>query len=362
MGNKTSLYDQHVKAKAMIVDFAGWDMPLHYGSQVAEHNIVRQDAGVFDVSHMTVVDVQGNGARDFLRYLVANDVDRLTGVEGKALYGCMLNKDGGVVDDLIVYHRHTGNYRLVVNAATRDKNMAWLQQHAKNYLVTLEERQDLSMLAIQGPNIKEKIKQIFPEDLAESCLQLKPFHALDTETFFIARTGYTGEDGYEIIVSSDAAVDLWQKILAADIKPCGLAARDTLRLEAGLNLYGTDMDEHTSPLEANLAWTIAFEPSDRDFIGRNALSELKHAGVTQRLVGLVLEGKGVLRNHQKVITDEGEEGYITSGSFSPTLGKAIALARLPTQIGETCMVEIRGKQVAAKVVKPPFVRHGKILV
>lgn len=357
MGKKTPLYECHLKAGAKIVDFAGWDMPLHYGSQLKEHNQVRQDSGVFDVSHMTVIDCKGEEAGAFLRYLVANNIDRLT--NGRALYTCMLNHQGGVIDDLIIYRIEDNFYRLIVNSGTREKDLIWIQEQAKNFTVELTERNDLAMLALQGPKIREKISILFPTDITQQILDLKPFHALQFQDFFIARTGYTGEDGFEIILPNTLAPTFWNDILLAEILPCGLGARDTLRLEAGLNLYGSDMDEGVTPLEANLAWTVAFEPKERNFIGREALEEQLKLGVKRRLVGLVLEGQGVLRNHQKVLVEESGEGEITSGSFSPTLNKGIALARVPSAIGSHCYVEMRGKKVQVQVIKPPFIRQGK---
>lgn len=358
MGNKTPLYQNHLAANAKMVDFAGWDMPLHYGSQVQEHHEVRQAAGVFDVSHMTIVDGEGPKIGAYLRYLLANNIDRLT--PGKALYTCMLNENGGVIDDLIVYKITDHQYRLIVNSATHDKDLAWLTKQAAPFDVQLTERTDLAMLAIQGPKVNAALETFFKAQAMATLRQLKPFQATDVGDFFIARTGYTGEDGYEVILPATKAPDFWEKLLAADVKPCGLGARDTLRLEAGLNLYGADMDEQTTPLEANLAWTVAFEPSDRDFIGRAALEKQRQAGVKQKLVGLVLEGPGVLRNHQKVVIPNVGEGEITSGSFSPTLNKGIGLARVPAAIGAVCLVDIRGKQVPARVIAPPFVRQGKV--
>jgi aminomethyltransferase len=357
MGKRTPLYECHLQAQAKVVDFAGWDMPLHYGSQIQEHHYVRQSAGVFDVSHMTIVDLHGAGVADYLRYLLANNIDRL--VPGKALYTCMLNEQGGVIDDLIVYKMTDNFYRLVVNSGTRDKDLAWLNKQAKAFDLTLTERDDYAMLAIQGPDIRNLIPTLFSAEAAQTILSLKVFHAAEIGQSFIARTGYTGEDGFEIILPVTEAPAFWDKLLAADIKPCGLGARDTLRLEAGLNLYGSDMDETVTPLESNLAWTVQLEPKARDFIGRAALEKQLQDGVKMALVGLVLEGQGVLRNHQKVIVEGLGEGEITSGSFSPTLSKGIALARVPAGVRSQCFVDIRGKQVLAQVIKPPFVRQGK---
>ncbi len=357
MSKKTSLHGCHLQSSAKMVDFAGWDMPLHYGSQIQEHHQVRQDAGMFDVSHMTVVDFTGKDSAKWLRHLLANNIDRLT--PGKALYTCMLNEQGGVIDDLIVYKMEDDFYRLVVNSATRDKDLAWFRKQITGYDLTMTERPDTAMIAVQGPQVRAKIAALFTSEEQQRLANLKPFTAVQVNDLFIARTGYTGEEGFEIILPVEKATAWWQKLLSADIKPCGLGARDTLRLEAGLNLYGSDMDETVTPLESNLAWTVAFEPQDRDFIGRKALEKQQAEGIQRKLVGIVLQGQGVLRNHQKIKVEEIGEGEITSGSFSPTLNKGIALARVPASTGDVCLVEMRGKYVPAQVVKPPFVRQGK---
>ncbi len=356
MGSKTALYDKHLASNAKIVDFGGWDMPIHYGSQIEEHHAVRQGAGMFDVSHMTIVDLQGDQATDYLRYLLANDVAKLKDT-GKALYSGMLQEDGGVIDDLIVYRTESG-YRLVVNCATREKDLAWMEKQAASYAVELKERQELGIVAIQGPEAIEKVKQVLTEQ-ASLISELGPFYGQPAGDWFIARTGYTGEDGLEIMVPNNAIADFWQQLLDAGVRACGLGARDTLRLEAGMNLYGSDMDESVTPLESAMGWTVAWEPAERDFIGRAALTAQKEGGVPRKLVGLVLETRGVLRGHQKVVGEQGEEGEITSGTFSPTLGYSIALARVPATISDNAKVEIRGKLLDVKVVRPPFVRNGK---
>ena len=356
MGSKTALYDKHLASNAKIVDFGGWDMPIHYGSQIEEHHAVRQAAGMFDVSHMTIVDLQGDQATEYLRYLLANDVAKLKEV-GKALYSGMLQEDGGVIDDLIVYRTGAG-YRLVVNCATREKDLAWMAQQAENFAVALKERPDLGIVAIQGPEAIEKVKSVLPEQ-ADLIGGLGAFYGQPAGDWFIARTGYTGEDGLEIMVPNTEIAGFWQQLLDAGVRACGLGARDTLRLEAGMNLYGSDMDESVTPLESAMGWTVAWEPEDRDFIGRAALTAQKAAGVPRKLVGLVLETRGVLRGHQKVVGQQGEEGEITSGTFSPTLGYSIALARVPATISDNAQVEIRGKLLDVKVVRPPFVRNGK---
>lgn len=357
MGKRTPFYDLHVKANAKMVDFAGWEMPLHYGSQVKEHHQVRQHAGMFDVSHMGVVDISGVDSATYLRRLIANNIDRLN--PGKALYTCMLNERGGVIDDLIVYKLGENDFRVVINAGTREKDLAWMRIQAESFAVNIVERSDLAMLAIQGPEVREKITHILPKEQVEQILNLKPFTFVLLDDLFVARTGYTGEDGYELIFPKTKADSFWQNNLSAGILPCGLGARDTLRLEAGLNLYGSDMDETVTPLESNLAWTVVMEPKDRNFVGRKALEEQSQQGIKWRLVGLVLEGPGIIRNHQRVLIEGNGEGEITSGGYSPTLEKSIALARVPAEIGSHCVVEIRNKHISAQVVKPPFVRHGK---
>ncbi|MCC5879715.1 MAG: glycine cleavage system aminomethyltransferase GcvT [Idiomarina sp.] len=359
MASKTPLYDAHVAAGAKMVDFHGWDMPLNYGSQIEEHHAVRQHAGVFDVSHMTIVDATGPEAKAYLRHLLANDVAKLT-QPGKALYTGMLNEEGGVIDDLIVYYFADDSYRLVVNSATRDKDMAWLMKQAGEFDVSVTERQEFAMVALQGPEAEEKVAVLLSDDQYGQVKQMKPFFGVQHGDVFVATTGYTGEKGYEIIVPNELIVSVWDKLLANGVKPCGLGARDTLRLEAGLNLYGQDMDETVSPLAANMAWSVAFEPADRDFVGRAALEQQKEAG-TEKLIGLVMEDKGVLRAGLKVTVDGGE-GVITSGTFSPTLGYSIALARVPQPVGETAQVEMRKKMVTVKVVKPSFVRNGQAVV
>lgn len=357
MAKRTPFYALHVKANAKIVDFAGWDMPLHYGSQLEEHHKVRQHVGMFDVSHMGVVDLKGTDSSAYLRHLLANNVDKIAA--GKALYTCMLNETGGVIDDLIVYKLSDQEYRIVINAGTREKDLAWMRKEAEAFSVTLTERNDLAMLAVQGPEASAKLTQFFTADDALRIQELKPFTFTTIGDFFIARTGYTGEDGYEMIFPNTQVSQLWDALLALQVVPCGLGSRDTLRLEAGLNLYGSDMDEVVTPLESNLAWTVAMEPKDRSFIGRDALEKQKEEGVRRRLVGLVLQGAGIIRNHQKVVIEGNGEGEVTSGGYSPTLQQSIALARVPADIGASCFVVIRDKLVPAQVIKPPFVRHGK---
>lgn len=361
MAQQTPLFEQHTLCGARMVDFHGWMMPLHYGSQLDEHHAVRRDAGMFDVSHMTIVDLKGTRTRDFLRYLLANDVARLT-TPGKALYSGMLNASGGVIDDLIVYFFSEDFFRLVVNSATREKDLAWITEHAAPYGIDITVRDDLSLIAVQGPNAKAKAATLFSDEQREAVNGMKPFFGVETGELFIATTGYTGEAGYEIAMQNEKAAEFWHALVEAGVKPCGLGARDTLRLEAGMNLYGQEMDEGISPLAANMGWTIAWEPADRDFIGREALEVQREKG-TEQLVGLVMTEKGVLRNELPVrFTDAGgnqQEGIITSGTFSPTLGYSIALARVPAGIGDTAIVQIRNREMPVTVTKPVFVRMGK---
>ncbi|GJM06743.1 MAG: aminomethyltransferase [marine bacterium B5-7] len=354
---KTCLFQQHIDAGGKMVSFADWEMPIHYGSLIEEHHAVRQAMGMFDVSHMCVVDIIGPEARPFLRYLLANDVDKLKKV-GKALYTCMLNANGGIIDDMIVYRYTEQDYRIVVNAATAEKDVAWMQQHKQSFQVSLQVQTDFAIIAVQGPKAIDTVKQIVSDDVSESLTTLKPFNGVEHNNWWFARTGYTGEDGLEILLPQDEAAAFWQQLLDAGVKPCGLGSRDTLRLEAAMNLYGHDMDDTTSPLISGLAWTIAWEPDNRHFIGRELLQHEKDTGITQQLVGLILQDRGVLREGQRVITEHGD-GVITSGTFSPTLQKSIALARIPTPMVANCQVEIRNKNLHAIVVTPPFVRKGQ---
>jgi len=367
MPKPTVLHASHRARGARMVDFGGWDMPLHYGSQVEEHHLVRRDAGMFDVSHMTVVDLRGAAVRSFLRRLVANSIDRLQ-VPGKALYACMLNAQGGVIDDLIVYFMAEDFFRVVVNAATRDQDLAWIEAQARAFGVVAQERPDLAMIAVQGPNARARFASLLAAQARAAVLALGRFTAVEIPgaqlaaaaihgQLFVARTGYTGEDGFEVIVAEGDAVALWEALERAGVGPAGLGARDTLRLEAGMALYGQDMDTTVSPLEAGLGWTVVFD-QNRDFIGRGALEAQKLAGAPRQTIGLVMDEKGVLRHGQPVHTESGV-GAVLSGSFSPTLGRSIALARVPGGELGNVEVEIRGKRIPVRVVKYPFVREGQ---
>ena len=362
MLRKTVLNDTHRAQGAKMVDFGGWDMPLNYGSQIEEHHQVRRAAGMFDVSHMTVIDLSGPQARGFLRRLLANSIDKLK-KPGKALYSCMLNEQGGVIDDLIVYLLGEDSYRIVSNAATRDKDMAWIEAQAKGFDVQVRERPELAIIAVQGPQARDAVIGLVADGDRERVTALGKFAALDVASaegvpLFIARTGYTGEDGFEVVLPEDGAVAFWNALAEAGVKPAGLAARDTLRLEAGMNLYGQDMDEEVTPYVAALGWTVSLDEG-RDFIGRQVLEQQKAAGVPQQLVGLVMDERGVLRHGQRVLTDAGE-GQVLSGTFSPTIGKAIAFARVPAGEPGQVRVDLRGREVPLRLVRYPFVREGQV--
>ena len=366
---QTPLLAAHLELNARVVDFGGWALPVNYGSQVDEHHAVRQDVGIFDVSHMTVSDITGVDTITFLRYLLANDVDKAKSNNGKAIYSCMLNQQGGVIDDLIIYRLNDQHCRLVTNASTNEKDMAWIKQQASQFNVDVTEQPQLALIAIQGPNALKQTIQTFPE-FTELINSLQRFQGqflnkvnnsnnndLQLEnSIFIGRTGYTGEDGLEIILPAKQAVSHWRSLINAGIQPCGLGARDTLRLEAGMALYGNDLDEMHSPLESGLKWTITL--NEREFIGKQALQQQADNTPPYKMIGLILEDRGVLRGHQKVIINNTTVGEITSGTFSPSLEKSIALARInnnaKTTIDNIIHVEVRNKKLQCRVVKYPF--------
>ena len=357
MGRRTPLYELHRSLGARLIDFGGWDLPLAYGSQLDEHHAVRRAAGLFDVSHMGILDVRGREAQAFLERLIANDVAKLD-VPGKALYGCMLNESGGVVDDLIVYFLGAERFRVVVNGATRDADLAWMRAQASRFAVDIVERVDLALIAVQGPEARAQVARLLAPAEAAYALALGRYRAAQIGTLYLARTGYTGEDGFEVMLPGADADGLWRRLNTLGVISCGLGARDTLRLEAGLNLYGHDMDASTHPYESRLGWTVALEPRERRFIGRETLEGVLAGGSERKLVGLELDGRGVLRAGQRVLVAGGREGSITSGTFSPTLQRSIALARVPAATAGTVQVDIRGKLLEALVVEPPFVHRG----
>ncbi|MFK3999895.1 glycine cleavage system aminomethyltransferase GcvT [Psychrobacter namhaensis] len=372
---RTPLYQSHVDSEGKLVDFSGWELPIHYGSQIEEHEAVRTDAGMFDVSHMVVTDIKGTDSKAWLQKLLANDVAKLKTV-GKALYSGMLNEQGGVIDDLIVYLMNADEteYRIVSNAATRDKDLAQFNKVAKDFDITITERPELAMIAVQGPNAVEKLVQTKPS-WADTLAALKPFVGADLTDiegtdWFVARTGYTGEDGVEVIMHGDDAPAFFEQLKANGIKPAGLGARDTLRMEAGMNLYGHDMDETINPYECNMGWTLALK-DDRDFVGRDALvsqrKQAKDDNTAMKQVGLLLTTRGVLREGMTVTinqgTDDEQTGVITSGTFSPSLKNSIAIARVPASLSDNDSVQVdlrgKGKFVDVRVLKLPFVRNGK---
>lgn len=368
---QTPLHSAHRKLGAKLVDFAGWEMPLHYGSQLAEHHLVRRQCAMFDVSHMSIFDLTGADARACLHYLLANNVDKL-GKEKQALYSLMLNPTGGIIDDLMVYSLGAG-YRVVANSATREKVSSWMtsvveqmaarQPAGGDFSVNINQRKDMAMVAVQGPEAIARVQAVVDSETAAGLERLPRFGALLDGDCHYARTGYTGEDGLEIMLPASDVENLWWRLYEAGVALAGLGARDTLRLEAGLNLYGQDMDETSSPLEVNLGWTVAWEPQSRDFVGRQALLAQRQAGLASKQMGVLLTERGVLRAGQKIYcTDTDIPGVLTSGSFSPTLGYSIGLARMPVAAGEQGEVDIRGKRKAVRLLKPGFVRQGRSLV
>lgn len=358
MIQRTALYNKHQEHNAILMDFAGWQMPLHYGSQLIEHNHVRTVAGMFDVSHMGIIDIKGPASKKFLSMMLANDIHKLK-QPGRALYSCMLNETGGIIDDVIAYYIAENYYRLVVNAGCTHKDLEWLLKHVDKYNLELTLRKDLAIIAVQGPAAIDLSASALGEIVSNSIRTLKKFACIEVGTWFIARTGYTGEDGVEIILPATQAEECWENLLKSGVQPVGLGARDTLRLEAGYNLYGSDMDETVSPLESNLTWTVEFEPASRQFIGRDALHQQMQAGVKQQLVAIVLPGKGVLRSGQKIYSEDKEVGVVTSGTFSPLLHLAIGFARVVLPLNKDYVVEIRDKKHPIRIVTGPFVKNGK---
>lgn len=354
----TPLLPKHEELNAKIVDFGGWALPVNYGSQIEEHNSVRQDAGMFDVSHMTVSDVKGTETIAFLSYILANDINKVTQTPGKALYSCMLNQQAGVIDDLIVYYINEQHCRLVTNAGTNKKDMDWLNTQASAFDVSFAERPDLALLAVQGPNALQKCIDVLEPEFAKTVGSLNRFQGAFYNDEFAGRTGYTGEDGIEFIVTPELASSLWDKLLNAGVQPCGLGARDTLRLESGMSLYGNDLDEQHSPLESGLKWTVSLN-DERDFIGKTALQT---NSAQTKMIGLILDDRGVLRGHQRVVHDGVDIGEITSGTFSPSLEQSIAIARVnhsaELKVGDKVQIAVRKKLLSAIVAHYPFVKNG----
>jgi aminomethyltransferase len=359
MGRRTPLYDRHVAAGATMVDFAGYEMPQQYSAIRGEHVAVRERAGIFDVSHMGEVMVTGPGAFDGVQHLVSNDVSRL--VDGQALYSVMCNAEGGIVDDVIVYRDGAEKYMVVVNAACREKDVSWIGANITGDVHVDDISDEVALLAVQGPRAVSVAAEICDADLSA----LNPFHCLHATVAGVparvSRTGYTGEDGVELYVAADDAVTVWDAVTTAgksvDLIPCGLGARDTLRLEAGLRLYGQDMDEKTDPFSCALAWTVKMAKGD--FVGRDALAKLDPQNPPRRFLGLATSAKAIPRHGAPTFIDGQKVGVVTSGGFSFTLGHGIATATVDARVqpGVPLTIEVRGAQVDSQRVALPFYRR-----
>jgi len=352
--NKTTLHESHIELGAKMVNFSNWEMPISYTSLIEEHNAVRNTAGIFDVSHMAVFDFMGGDQIAFFEKIFANDIKKIS-LENKAIYGALLNEEGGILDDLIIYHANS-KFRLVSNCSTREQNRDWYKKHAVEFGVEVIERSDIGILAIQGPDALNKILAI--SEIDHQVNNLQSFGCIfDGEKLF-ARTGYTGEDGLELIVPNSDIKSLWNKALELDCTPIGLGARDTLRLEAGLNLYGNDMTVDNHPYESNLGWTIDMNDENRQFIGKDALLSINQSE-SKKIVGIILRDKGVLRTGYEITHGQGN-GIVLSGSYSPTLQSSIGLARVDRGYQENGKVMIRNKELNIDFVSPRFLRQGKI--
>jgi len=360
MALRTPLYETHRALGAKIVEFAGWDMPVSYAGAQAEHHMVRQHVGLFDVSHMGEIELRGAGAAAACQRLTVNDVSRL--VDGRAQYSVLCDERGGVLDDLIVYRLDPARYLLVVNASNRDADLAWIRAHAPSDVEVVDRSDALALIAVQGPQAMAVL-----ESLGVAVTGLPSFGVASTrlagDDVMVARTGYTGEDGVEVFVEAGGSVAVWSALLAAAQQhgggPAGLAARDTLRLEAALPLCGTDMDRSTTPLEASLDWVVKLQSGD--FIGAQALAAQRAAGVPRRLVGFVLDGAAVPRHGYPVWHDGAQVGAVTSGAKSPTLGSIVGMALVAStaaKTGTALEIEIRGRRVPATVVARPFYRRS----
>ncbi len=344
-----------------MIDFHGWDMPINYGSQLSEHEQVRNSCGIFDVSHMTILDFEGKDVKEFLRKLLANDINSLN-EDFDGLYSALLNESGGILDDLIAYKLESG-YRLVFNCATRESDISWVVSQVGDMNVSFSERLDLSMIAMQGPDVFEVLSRCFSAETSNELKKKRPFQGLMENGTLVTTTGYTGEKGVEIMIDNEKANSLWQKAIQSGARPVGLAARDTLRLEAGMNLYGFEMDKMISPLECNMAWTVSLKDKERSFIGKEAFELKKKNGDHDLLKGLLFEDRCIVRSNQEIFFDEKKtkEGIVTSGTYSPTLKKSIALARIVHSDKETCLAEVRGKIFTAAIGQPRFIKEGKVV-
>ena len=361
---RTSLFPLYQKYGAKVVDFGGWELPVQFSSILAEHEVVRERAGLFDVSHMGEVDVKGPDSLKYIQKMVANDASKL--VDGKALYTPMCYPDGGTVDDLLVYRYSENHYLLVINASNIEKDVEWLKHHLDGN-VELENISDqVSQLALQGPLAEKVLQKLTNEDL--STIGFFNFNAdveLDGIKGLVSRTGYTGEDGFEIYLANEDAPKLWEKILEAGkdegVLPCGLGARDTLRFESKLPLYGQELSQDITPVEAGIGFFV--KPEKGDFIGREVLARQKEHGAPRKLVGVEMIERGIPRSHYPVYdNNDNQIGEITTGTQSPTLKKNVGLALIKkeyAEIGNEVFVGIRNKKVKAKIVKTPFYKKGK---
>jgi len=353
---RTSLYDTHVRARARVVEFAGWEMPVQYAGILAEHEAVRTRAGLFDVSHMGEVVFRGPKALEALGRVFTNDLSKTR--DGQAQYGCLCRESGGIVDDVVVYRRAADDLLVCVNAANRAKDFAWLAGHAGGADVK-NESDDWDQLALQGPLAAQVLQRLTKVNLsALGTYRFAPGEVAGVSCL-VARTGYTGEDGFELFCQAGRGPALWAALMESGkpegIAPAGLGARDSLRLEMAYRLYGSDMDDTTTPLEAGLAWVVKLDKGD--FVGRDALLKQKEAGVPRKLVGFILTDPGIPRHGYPVLQDGRKVGEVTSGTKSPSLGTSIGLAYVPTALaaeGSTFAVDIRGRAAAARVVKTPF--------
>tara|TARA_B100001758_G_scaffold207012_1_gene187933 strand:+ start:938 stop:1999 length:1062 start_codon:yes stop_codon:yes gene_type:complete len=352
--NKTALNKSHIELGAKMVNFSNWEMPISYTSLIKEHNAVRNAAGIFDVSHMSVFDFDGGDQVAFFEKIFANDIKKIS-QDNKAIYGALLNEKGRILDDLIIYHAKD-KFRLVSNCSTREQNRNWYEKHAIDFGVEVIERSDLGILAIQGPDALNKILEIKGIDARVN--DLPSFGCLFDGDKLYARTGYTGEDGLELIVPIKDINLLWEQAIEQGCVPIGLGARDTLRLEAGLNLYGNDMTINNHPYESNLGWTIDMSDENRQFIGKEALLSIDQ-NKSQKITGIILQDKGVLRSGYEIIHEQGK-GVVLSGSYSPTLQSSIGLARVDRGYQKNGKVIIRNKELNIDFVSPRFLGRGKI--
>lgn len=359
---RTPLHDTHQAAGGKLVEFAGWQMPVQYSGVLQEHRAVRTAAGIFDVSHMGEFRVAGEGAEAFLQAMTPNDVAKLK--PGRIHYSGLLTERGTYVDDLLVYRLAEEEFLLVVNAANAEKDLTWLEAHMADGVVLEDVSSDYGLIALQGPKAEAILSGLTSTDLEAIRYYAFEQGQVNGRSAIISRTGYTGEDGFELYLAPEDTPAVWDRLMEAGgpegLVPAGLGARDTLRMEAAMALYGHEIDDTTTPLEAGLQWVVKLEAAD--FVGRQALVEMKDAGLTRKLVGFNVEGRGIARQGHKVIADGEEVGFVTSGTFSPTLERAIGMAYVPVSmaaIGSSLSLDIRGKVVPAVIVDLPFYKRAK---